>query len=167
MCLLNCTQNETRMLFNGSADIHTFYSWRKGRTRGGKMVQWNNRERTLPEGHRAPRDTSMSFWPKSFALISEQDEKNSSACSWNECYDASQITWHIRVIWHKTTTPLRDKGRTCSQQQMYSAKNAKNYAPHYAFLTYSCHIFCFQPKYSPQYRKKTQGSRSNYAVEWL
>jgi len=79
VCLLSCEQNETRMLFNGSADIHTFYSWRKGRTRGGKMTQRNNRYRTLPEGHWAPRDTTMSFWSKSSALISEQDEKNSLA----------------------------------------------------------------------------------------
>jgi len=148
VCLLNCEHNETRMLFNASADIHKFYRWRKGRTRGGNMTQGNNCERTLPEGHRAPRDTITSFWSKSSALISEQDEKNSSAYSWNECYDASQITWHIRVTWHKTSAPLRDKGRTCSQQQMYSAKNAQNYAPHYAFFffTYYCHIFCLQPK---------------------
>lgn len=89
--------------------IHIFYSRRKGRTQDGKMVQWNNRERMLPKGHRAPRDTSMSFWSKSFALISEQDEKNSSACSWNECYDASQITRHTRgITWHKTARKRTD-----------------------------------------------------------
>jgi hypothetical protein len=154
------------MLFIRNTDIYTFYNRRKGRTRGGKMVSWNNRERTLSEGHRAPRDTSMSFWSKSSTLISEQNEKNSSACSWNECYDASQITCHI--TWYTQHPPhCAKKDGLVHSNKCIRRKIPKITPPHYEFLTYSCHIFSLQPKYSPQYRKETQGTRSNCAVNWL
>jgi hypothetical protein len=130
-----CTVNKMRQkcCFIGRGDIHTFYSWRKVRTRGVKMVQWNNRERKLPDGHRPPRDTSMSFWFYSSAFSSEQEE-------------GMQLQWMLRrtsnYLTHGTVlgvshlaptpAPRRDKGWS-SSQQLYSAKNTNNYAPRYGF----------------------------------
>ena len=99
--------------------------------------------------------------------------KNSSVRSWNEskCYDASQITWHIKQwaysvyhTWHQHPPHWATKDGLAHSNKLYSAKNAKNYAPHYAFFFY---IILSLLQSSAQIFSSIQKGNTRRPIQWL